>query len=82
MAIWKIDQFHPLALLSACTAGLSWWRLARLEFQNLYFQEKTLGTQDNMLALPLKIEGMLRAGIVDMKCKHLHCEARVECMIM
>ena len=68
MAIWKIDQFHPLALHSTCTESprdRDGWEdcdCSRL-FQHLYFQEKTLGTQDNMLALPLKIEGMLRAGI-------------------
>ena len=50
MAIWKIDQFHPLALPSACTESAR-----AVVFQNLYFHEKTLCIQDNMLALPLKM---------------------------
>ena len=69
MAIWKIDQFHPLALASACTesaGAVDGWQDCRYLdsiFQIFYFPEKTVCTQDNMLALPLKIEGMSRAGI-------------------
>ena len=56
-------------MLSACREsartrdGWQDWSISTLIFPGENPGQWAVGTQDNMLALPLKIEGMLRAGI-------------------